>query len=195
MAHRNQSAVSGYRIPWVRGIVAGVAAFVAGFLLVRQFVWMDEPAVPFAFAVEDYRITAWTLFNAHAIPLTGSAEVFGSETIRGGGSNLLSLLGESGKEFLYFLPPVLLTATGALVTASLDRSRRLAHAALNGAFVVVGYLPVMGGAAYVTTVTVSGFGVDGRFGASYVDVLLFGTAYPLAFGALGGVLYHLVRQS
>jgi hypothetical protein len=82
--------------------------------------------------------------------------------------------------------PLLLVAVGA-ATVSTSGDQRLRDAAIRGAAVVVGYLPlaVLTGLLAVWTPEVS---PRVALGVSFVDtVLLTGLAYPVVFGGIGGV--------
>ena len=92
-------------------------------------------------------------------------------------------------ESLALLAPLLLLAVGAAIVSTSER-QELRKASIQGAAIVVGYLPlaVLTGLLAVWTPEVS---PRVALGVSFVDaVLLTGLAYPVVFGAIGGVLAY-----
>lgn len=82
---------------------------------------------------------------------------------------------------LYLLPPLFLYTIGKFVTAQSDARDEPHEAALSGASIVLGYLPIV----LVATLLVPSLG--GQGGGVLRPVLLGGIGFPVVFGALGGL--------
>ena len=177
----------------VRGALAGTAAYIVGYALVGLVVLvgavasMPEDAPPLPVIVGLF----WQA--AHAVPVGIGVP---SDQL------LLDPDAPGHLRLLFVLPPLLLTAGGA-VLAVLDGAADGVTGARSGAAVVVGYLPaaVLGLALFwVRTTSILApdphafgasqgvlFGDLQPFGAvPHVGFLLIGLAYPLVFGSLGG---------
>lgn len=175
----------------VRGTVAGVAAFVVGYVLV--YAWR-APAVNDSLrglnflaqllgvdAIPTWKGVGWLFFGAH-----GVATRF---PLPGGGTEFVNLVEQSGDGtvvVLYVLVPVLLSLAGAVTAWFVDARDPVAGAAA-GATVAVGYLVL---AALGTVLFTHGIGNSGASIAPdpVTGVLLAGLVYPVTFGAIGGAL-------
>ncbi|MFB6219508.1 MAG: hypothetical protein ABEH77_10115 [Halobacteriaceae archaeon] len=168
----------------VAGALAGAGAYATGYL-VLYLAAAARLRESLAGRVLDatgagvWKAVGWLFYNAHFVDAVGSFSAFGVTL-----TNSVSLVGEVVSPLAYALPPLLLVAAGlaAARTATLDG---VGAAALAGATVVVGYLPlaVLGAPA---------FGVAGDAGtagpALWPAVVLAGVVYPAVFGAAGGLL-------
>jgi hypothetical protein len=168
------------------GAVAGAAAYALGYLL--TFVWqsggVDERLRAFNFVAEllggdvipTWKGVAWLFYNAHFVS-TNVPALAGSRTV-----NFIS----SGEfpALLYVVPPLFLGVAG-LAAARYVAAADPGDGARAGATVAVGYLPLAVGVALASTYSV---GENSLAPELLTAVLLAGVVYPLAFGALGGVL-------
>lgn len=179
------------RTTLLRGGVAGVAAFLLGYVL--TYAW-KAPAVEESFSginvlaelfggqgVPTWKGVGWLYFNAHVVAL----RVDGM-----GGARMVNLIQESDDGslvLLYALAAAVLLLAGAVV-ARYGSSGRVAEGAANGATVVVGYLPVAVVAALLVGHT---FGGGVRVAPDLVTAIaVAGIVYPAFFGAVGGAVAH-----
>lgn len=174
-----------------RGAVAGVAAFLVGYVV--TYAWR-APSVNDSLrglnvlaqllgidAIPTWKGVGWLFYGAH-----GVATRFPTP---GGGTELVNMVEQSGDgtvALLYALVPVLLLLAGA-AAARLADAVDTAEAAAAGATVAAGYLVL---AAIGTVVFAHAIGDTGASIAPdpLTGVLLAGLVYPLAFGAIGGAL-------
>lgn len=186
-----QSSTRPDRATLTKGAVAGVAAFVVGYLV--TYAWL-APSVDDSLrglnllaqllgidAIPTWKGVGWLFYGAH-----GVATRFPTA---GGGTELVNLVEQSGDRtavLLYVLVPVLLLLAGAII-ARLAAADAPDEGAVAGATVAVGYvvLAVVGTVGFAHAI--------GDTGASIAPdpltgVLLAGVGYPLVFGAVGGAL-------
>jgi uncharacterized membrane protein (Fun14 family) len=180
----------------VRGGVAGAFAFLAGWILTfrrttapYQTEWVrfayrttragdSRTVVPDGVQPGDPVGVTWVYHRLH----DATVDVRYLEPVSDG----IDRLGIYETESLALLVPLLLVAVGAAMVSTTG-DQRLRSAAIRGATVVVGYLPlaVLTGLLAVWAPDVS---PQVAFGVSFVDaVLLTGLAYPVVFGGIGGV--------
>lgn len=176
-----------------RGAVAGVGAWVAGYVL-TYLLRADSIRQSFAtnvlaFLTDDpvtWKLVGWLFFNEHLVSVSIPG-ILGRTSL-----NALTDAENPAAVALLFLPPVLLVVAGALAAhdgarddtspaGSADRT----DAAMAGGSVVAGYLPLALVFAVVTRITVGGStgGPD-----LLTAVVLAGVVYPVAFGAIGGLI-------
>lgn len=179
--------------PIGRGTVAGVVAFVAGYLVtylwqaahVRE--WLDGVNAILQFfggeSLPAWKAVGWVFFNAHFVR-TQIPTVGGTRT-----QNYIA----SGEfpALLYAVPIVLLVATGFLLVRS-RHPTDLQDGAIDGATIAIGYagaaiVGVFGFGATRGEVTVAPDPVTG--------VLLAGIVFPLVLGAIGGALASVVAST
>lgn len=178
------------RVSIVAGTIAGIAAWILGYLVTYAGaigeIRSDEQAEALELAVEesvDLEMVGLLFYNAHNVDadvpqysVLQALEESHNFVVADGGSTLL----------LYVVPVIALVFAGALVAsytvADLEAS---SDAALAGAAIVVGYFPLVVLGLFVFT-------VDPGEGAMRPDPLfaiaIAGLVYPLIFGSLGGVL-------
>jgi hypothetical protein len=180
------------RLPVTAGAVFGVVTHFAGLLVTFSLLVVD-PEFEFgasrvvqAGAVDE---TGWLFFSAHFARLQ-RREPFGGPT----GAEQFNVLSETTLAFpavlFYAVPVVLLVAGGfALVSGrELWEPSARAHAAA-GATVAVGYFPLAGAGTILFETEVGFEGQTLTQAPELSTTLLFvGLAYPLAFGAVGGLL-------
>ena len=170
--------------PFVSGIVAGIAAWLVGYVLtyvvtagsIRNTLLgqllqsSDAGSVPQAVGL--------VFYNAHFVETVVDAGFLGSSSV--------SLIGGDGgfTPLLYAVPVVLLALAGVGVAFRSD-ARDPAVGAKAGVTAVIGYLPLS-----VIGIFLVGIGSDAPSAAPdlLTGVLLAGVIYPVAFGAVGGVI-------
>lgn len=128
-------------------------------------------------------VAGWLWYDAHLVP----ASLPTTDVLAGRAAltnvNLLNALGGVAL-LLYLVPPVLLVAAGYAFVRSGGITPAMAHS--GGASVAVGYTSVMVLGAFLVTAPVP----DSPVAASPAGIpsLAAALAYPVVFGALGGVL-------
>jgi len=197
--------------PIGRGLVAGAAAFTAGWALtVRQTFARDRGARAWEFeglrhvpdiwhesvlngaVPDDLVLGTWHYHRRHG----GDIDVRYLVDVADGVDLLelprLSLSADLAP--IYPVAPVFLVLVGATLVLVSDRSNRR-DAAVRGASVALGYLPLSLATAVATAWGPRG-PVAAVLGVGLVDAfLLTGLAFPVAFGAVGGVVAYSVTSS
>lgn len=177
------------RLPLARGAVAGVAAYLGGYLLtyLATSSTMEERLSGFNFIVNVFggepiavwQGVGWLFYNAHFV----STRVTGF-----GGSRSVNFIAESdgGAAVLLYLVPVAMLAAAGLLVARQDDATERSDAAEAGAAVAAGYFPLAVIGRFL-------FQYDGSVAPDLVTaVLLAGVVYPLAIGAAGGAAWTFV---
>lgn len=166
------------------GLAGGVAAWLAGYLVVFVLRGSEVENSLGSAVVElltgenvTWKLVGWIFFNAHFVSVRIPG-LFG-QTAR----NFITGSGGNTPPLLPVLPPLLLVLAG--VAAAWNAAADPTTAARNGAAVALGYLPLSLVGALVFAVSVG----DATAGPTLVTaVLLAGAAYPLVFGAVGGLV-------
>lgn len=166
------------------GLTGGIAAWLLGYLAVYLAHATDLEnslgSAVLTFLTDEsvtWKLVGWLFYNAHNVTVTIPG--FTGQTAQ----NFVTGAEETALSALLVVPPVLLVAAG--VAAAWNTAASPATAARNGAAVVLGYLPLSIAGAVLFTVTVG----DASAGPTLVTaVLLAGAVYPLAFGAVGGLI-------
>lgn len=168
-------------LPWISGIFRGVLfAMITGILVLLvtyvDFVLAEEAEA--LMAADDANVLgylfAWTVFEAHLVPIEGAA----GQTV-----NLLSSYDGSLPDLAYYAVPALALFVAGRIVARANGHADMSNEALGtmGAFVAVGYAPVMVGVAL--------YSQYGGIGPPLLEtVLLAGLGFPIVFGFLGGYL-------
>lgn len=115
-------------------------------------------------------VMIWTIYAAHQVPIEG-----------GGTVDFIGFFDSGIPEIAYFLlPPIFLFFAGRTVARATGHDQ-MANESLGvrGAFVAVGYLPMLVAGTYV-------FEENGVAPALPETILIAGLAYPVVFGFLGG---------
>ncbi|WP_128476235.1 transporter [Halorussus pelagicus] len=178
----------GRRATLVRGAVAGLGAWMLGYLVtyVSKSQAISEALRGIGFVsqllggetIPAWKGVSWLFLNAHVV-----ATKF--PTITGGTQTANFVTGEEGSALLLALPVVVLLAAG--VVTAYGRPGGAVERAKVGATVALGYLPLSAGVALVATHSVGD--TDAAIAADPVTaILLAGAVYPLVLGALGGAL-------
>jgi len=176
----------------IRGAAAGAGAFVAAYLLsflLWAFVELPEPStIGEAFdqavlgalrdSVPAWKAAGYVLFNAQFVDLTYEG------TLSASTFSVVDLASGSGLGLAYVVPPLCLAAAGYLV-ASAPGVRGTSQSAVAGALVAIGQLALVVVGAFLFAAESDG----ASLGVSLPNaVILAGIVYPVAFGAVGGVV-------
>lgn len=175
-------------LPFLEGAVAGVLAWVLGYVftyLIAGTGVRDSPLNQFLEAFGDggavYEVVGWVFFNAHFVDTIVDVQIgiFGS-------TNAVSFIGgEDGfTPILYVIPVALLFAAGLAMTRYQGLSD-VSTGAIAGALVVPGYLLLCLVGAFLFQVDVG----DSSGGPDILTaIVLAGIVYPAVFGAFGGAV-------
>lgn len=185
------------RDPWVVGAVAGVLAYLVGYLAVAAVV---VPAVdhellsaaiaafhagparegPLVAAALDapWRVAGWAFYAAHFVPTASTLPTDVDPPVT------VDLLAAGVTPWIRLVPPLVLAAAGALA-ARLGRTTGRADAAVGGAATAAGYLFP---AAFGPLLFELGASGDAVYVAGWRALVVAGLAYPLVFGTAGAVL-------
>ncbi|MFC7194199.1 hypothetical protein ACFQL4_05215 [Halosimplex aquaticum] len=185
-----------------RGVVTGALTFLIGWGLTvgrsfaragrddqwRAYLVQAGPGgeASVAFDPGAFRMGTWQFHRRHG----GGVEFKYVESVTDGidALSLPSLMsGPSGFDLLFVPVAVLLAVAGAVVACRAAK-QDLRSAVVQGATVALGYLPLSLVTALVVTETTTG-SIRAVVGVDFVDAfLLTGLAFPVAFGAIGGVI-------
>ena len=176
-------------IPIAAGTVAGIVGWVVGYAITYVVALEALRAELRASGLEvlletatDWQLAGWLFFDAHGVTLDAPTLALGG-TLEGQG--FLAAIGGSFVA-LYGLPVVTLVLAGGVVTWRHRKTyRRPTDAGIAGATTVVGYLPCVVAGLVAFTVDAGEIVLRPDL---LVGVVLAGLAYPIAFGALGGML-------
>lgn len=174
-----------------RGALMGAVAYVLGYLLTFLVVSASGSGSSGDSPVPGWKLIGWYFYNGHFVNLDVSGQLGGLAT-----SDLSSLVAASDSatvQLVYVVPVVALLVAAVLLYRQVGPLAEARDAAIAGALVVVGYLPLAVVGALVTAYTgsISIFGFE--VGSVTIQpqllpaVLLAGLVYPLVFGALGGL--------
>jgi hypothetical protein len=167
------------------GALSGAGAYLLGYLLVYVVAAgrvgdSITGQVLEATGEGTWKAVGWLFYNAHFVDTVGTFSGFGIEVTRS-----VNLVGDGFSPVLFLLPPGLLLAAGVAATRAAGIPDDAGDAAAAGGAVVLGYLPP----AVLGAVVVGVSGDAGSLGPALPSaVLLAGVVYPVAFGALGGLL-------
>lgn len=174
-----------------RGALMGAVAYVLGYLLTFLVVSASGSGSGGDSPVPGWKLIGWYFYNGHFVNLDVSGQLAGLAA-----SDLSSLVAASDSatvQLVYVVPVVALLVAAVLLYRQVGPLAEARDAAIAGALVVVGYLPLaLIGAlltAYTGSISIFGF----EIGSVTIQpqllpaVLLAGLVYPLAFGALGGL--------
>lgn len=176
------------------GTVAGVGAFVVGYVLTYGLLWRDRPET---WEHDPVEFTGVVFSNAQFASHEANypEEGFGGDAVNVllDGSHVLSL-----PTVGYFLVPfVTVTLAGAILASVLrDRTTSPGGAARLGAFVVVGYVPLVAlGTQYFAVSPEFELISPGVFEPNVLDALVVaGIVYPAVCGAIGGLLVASIAR-
>lgn len=195
MTTRQQSPGDLVRRSLRQSALAGVVAYLAGYLLTGLFVLVD--GVDFSGEAAWVNVVGWVFYAAHTVRLrltgaAGDSAATGTVDVFEWGSGLTNLTA-AVPEILYLAAPVvvLVVAAGALVRRVPDAGASAGTAAALGASVLVSYLPlaVLGQVLFSHTETGFGGATSLTIGPDLLTSLfVVGVVYPAVCGAVGGVL-------
>lgn len=199
--------------PVFRGVVTGAGAYVLGYLVTYLLVGHRAVAVVETIPIElDYgqvtlgtrlgetglatwKAVGWLFYGEHLVtPSSLSFPVFFRAPISLEAN--VEVLGAASAPYLLVLPPVLLVLAGLFTTwPAPSHTVRLPFvwaeypvAARQGAWVAVGYAPLVFLGALLLGVSIPG---DTSVGLDpFLSVLVAGVAYPVVFGGVAGWLRH-----
>lgn len=169
-------------IPWVYGVVVGVAAYVFSYVLSYAMWAMTEfPDTVSGMMrefitnqVSDWVFAGWLLYNAHFVNIEAEGIVSDSSW------DFIEVVSQSSTDILLIVVPgVLLVAAVAL--ARIAGAASAADGAVAGVTVVLGYLPLVVLGVFVFT-------ADDAAPMLMQSVFLAGIVYPVAIGAIGGAV-------
>jgi hypothetical protein len=162
-----------------KGIAAGIGAYIASYVLLFVFLIVEGGDMLDRSAFE---ATGYILYNAHNVDITASM-LGQSQSV-----NLLSTASGATTipTIVYFVVPVVvLLGMGYLIGTLAQSGSDVVAAAGAGATITIGYLIL----AILGTFIFSTGGAGGSVGPDLLmSVLLFGLAYPIVFGAIGGAI-------
>jgi hypothetical protein len=174
---------------WVRwgfGALLGVAAFLATALLVNDFVGYTQPA-NLAVELNAVERTAWYQLSAHHVPIAESLSTPERVSVLRDASSLIGVRGGI-HQFLYLLPPIPLYVAGLVFAMQTYKSGTA------GVYLAAGYLPACLLLAWLSSVSTGALGMSASIGPGLTETFFIaGLAYPLFFGALGGLTHFAIR--
>jgi len=202
MAGRSRRGRSGGvtdSVPLVRGGVAGLAAYVVGFILTFALIRIDGDLERGDFleqvGASSVDFAGWVFYNAHFVDISVSSDIpFLS------GQDSGSLLSDSPTqlpEFVYYLVPIVVLILAGFAVARLSPVSSLADGAVAGATILLGYLPltVVGTVLFAASEQVGGgsggFQIESSVSVSVETgpaIILAGLVFPAVLGAIGGVI-------
>lgn len=177
--------------PYVESAVAGVAAWLVGYVFTYLLIATDIEQSPLNRLVEffegdsaTYELVGWVFYNAHLVDISYEGiSIFTPPRSFVGGEEGFTVL-------LYLIPPALLLIAGLAI----GRYRGVTKpngGAVTGALVTPGYLILSTVGVFLFSVS-----VGGASGAPDLvpAIALAGLVYPVVFGALGGVLAAMTND-
>lgn len=175
-------------LPLGTGAVVGAVAYVLGYAFTYLLASDHVREGPFNQVVEfasgsdaTYELVAWVFYNAHFVPALVEVDLPFV-----GGTDAVNFVSQSDAlSPLLYLVPVVLLLGGGLAVCRRVQPADAGEAALSGASVALGYLPLAVVGAFLSRIELgsSTGGPD-----LLLAVVLAGLAYPLVIGAVGGVV-------
>jgi len=199
-AQRGSRSSTTLRSALVPGAVAGIAAFLAGYVLtfvlksgeVSELLTrsLGEAGGGGITPPGDWQVVGWFFFQMHTVAT--------ETTLALNGQTQTSTTTGSVESWMLLVPIVLLAAAGFVVARRVG-SREILAGAQAGATVVVGYVVLAVVFAFLTawSASVSAFGgtASVTIGPALVTgILTAGIIYPLAAGAVGGAFAAATGQ-
>jgi len=199
MSRRAQQSTGGLldRIPIGRAAGLGAAAYVAVYAVTYLFVELQEDTDFGSTDVSQMDVAGWFFYSAHFvdIKLTQNDQT-STENIISEAADLTV-----PEPIWYIVPVVILVAIGLVAAMGLDeRSASAQDAALSGAAVVAGYLPLAVVGTFLFKYETEQSFLGQTISTSITPdtamaVGLAGVAYPVVLGAVGGFLSTLVADT
>jgi len=178
------SARSAESRPVVEGAVAGVAAWLLGYVCTYLLVGTDLESSPLNDLIQffegesaTYELVGWVFYNAHLVDV--AYEGIGVFAPPG---NFVG--GDGFTPFLYVVPPALLFV-GGLALGRYAGATDTRDGAVAGALLVPGYLVLAVVGSFLFTVSVGGASGSPDLVSA---ALIAGLVYPAVFGAAGGAV-------
>jgi hypothetical protein len=172
-------------LPLVRGAVAGAAAYVLGLVLTFLLLTIDSEVDVGEVGrgeTSTLDVVGWFFYNAHFVDIDVKLQGF-----LGQSRNFISDTPLQLPEVVYHaVPIVLLITVGFLFVSALDLGNpSVTEVGIAGTTVAVGYLPL---AVVGTFLFEASNGVASFAPPLLMSTLLLGLAFPVCFGAIGGLL-------
>jgi len=173
------------RLPLKLGGIFGAVAYVVGLILSFLLVTLDGEIEPDDQQVgSSLDVAGWVFYNAHFVDTEASASAGGFSE-----SSSESIISESAglPEVIYYLVPILLLAGAAYLLLQQEYVTEATDAALSGASVVIGYLPLALIGTFLFEASESEGGASVSVGPETGAAIIFaGLLFPLVLGAIGG---------
>ncbi|WP_178917940.1 hypothetical protein [Natronomonas gomsonensis] len=172
-------------LPLVPGALAGVAAWVLGYVFTYLLAGTDIQQSNLNQIIEftggesaTYELVGWVFYNAHMVSITyTNLGPFAPPANFIGGEDGFTAL-------LYVIPPALLIAAG-LAISRYQGATETNDGAIAGALVVPGYLIVSIAGTFLFEIVVE----NATGGPDLIPaIFLAGLVYPVVFGAIGGAI-------
>lgn len=191
---RGQSQSLTDRLPLKLGAAFGAAAYVVGYIITYVMVEFDDEINTNELSGEIADTTdlvGWVFYNAHFVDTEFSRTLDGTtetETERLIAENTTQI-----PDLVYTLVPIVLLIGAGYLLLQRSYVTGMTDAALSGAGVVVGYLPlaVLGTFLFEASESVQTFGGEASvsIGPEAANaIVLAGIIFPVLFGAVGGFL-------
>lgn len=167
--------------PWAGGVVAGAAAFAAGYAVMGVYLLVGVAELPPPLSDQLARL-GFILYNAHFVPIVGEASA--------GVAPSYNLLAMAAQPLVYLVVPVvvLLAAGGGFTYRRRPDTLRVLEPVMTALAITLGYLAVALVGTYVFTLTEASEGVEVLFHPSRSVTLLYFTVYPLITGVVSGAV-------
>lgn len=186
-------------LPLVQGGVAGLAAYVVGFVLTFVLVAIDGDLERGDFleqvGASSLDFAGWIFYNAHFVDVEVSSDIpFLSGQSSG---SILSDSSTQFPEFVYYLVPIVALILAGFAVARLGSASSPADGAVAGGTILLGYLPptVVGAFLFAASEQVGsgsgGFQIEASVSISVATgpaIILAGLVFPIVLGAIGGVI-------
>lgn len=184
------------RYPIYEGVIFGVLAYIAGYLLTYHFFSLNGYKTAEGFS--NLTAAGWYFYGAHKVPVTAS--VTAEEASRVTAINALEYAVEYGSlsglvDFVWLIPPIVMLFAGVLACVGSNRGSRLTTALVDGSSIFIGYglAAVIASFLFIDTpaAPLSPISIQ----PSIPFTIAYMTIYPALVGALGGTIYFFSQGS
>lgn len=168
--------------PWEIGLLAGIGAFLLGYLALVAYVVVGPASLPGTFG-DQLRRVGFLFYNAHNILVIPEAGP-GVEALR------INLLPQATLPFVYQTVPIvaIILASAAITVYMRPDETDGILAVATGIGITLGYLLAMLIGTYVFTLTQQGV----LYHPARPTVFVYGIAYPLVVGIIGSIVSQTV---
>ena len=194
---RGQSGGLTERLPLKLGGVFGVAAYVVGYIVTYVLVEIDGEIDTSEFDSEfadTIDVVGWVFYNGHFVDTeysisAGDFSESESERLIAEGSTQIP-------EVVYYLVPIVMLVGAGYLLLQQEYVTDVGDAALSGATLVVGYLPLAILGTILFEASESGNGGSVSVGPETgAAILLAGLIWPIVLGAVGGFLASQIQDN